>query len=365
MLIGIVYEPEDERVALGPDVVRMFIESDNEVIIEKGAGESAFFDDEVYTSVGAELASSSKEVLGTADILITLDPLPESKWSMIKDGAIWVSLFQPYVDPGIQSRLLEYGITSFSLDMIPRTTIAQTMDVLSSMGSIAGYKAVLEAAERIPRYFPMLSTAAGTVAPARVLVLGAGVAGLQAIATAKRLGAIVEAFDTRAAAKEEVESLGAKFVEVDGATDDASAGGYGVEQSDDYKNRQKEKISERIAQADAVITTALVRGPKAPVLITREMVESMRPGSVIIDLAAATGGNCELTRDKETVMHQGVTIVGDSNLAAKVSLNATQLFGRNVFNFLSLMLKDGSFEPDWENLIIKESCISRPQLTSA
>jgi len=363
MLIGILKE-NDRRVALGPDVAKLFIEAGNEVIVETGAGESAWFDDKDYEAINAKI-SSSDDVLKSADIIVTLWPIEEKSWSKLKKDAILVSNFAPYVDATLKDKLQDQSFTAFSMDMIPRTTLAQSMDVLSSMASIAGYQAVLEAASALPRYLPMLSTAAGTVAPAKILVLGAGVAGLQAIATAKRLGGKVEAFDTRAAAKEEVESLGAKFVEVEGATDDKGAGGYGVEQTEDYKNRQKALIAERTASSDIIITTAQVRGPKAPVLITKEMVESMKPGSVIVDLAASTGGNCELTENNKTVVHNHVTIIGDSNLAAKVGLNATQLFGKNVFNFLKIMIKEGQFEPDWENVIIKESCIARPNLVDA
>ena len=365
MRIGIIHEPDDKRVALGPDVARLFIEDNNEVVIESGAGETSFFSDDIYIQNGVEVATSADEVLRTSDIIISINPIDKDCWVLLKPDAILVSSFQPYVDSTILNEINKYNFTVFSLDMIPRTSLAQSMDVLSSMASIAGYRAVLEATEHLPRYFPMLSSAAGTVAPSKVLVLGAGVAGLQAIATAKRLGAVVEAFDTRAAAKEEVQSLGAKFVEVGGAQDDTSAGGYGVEQSEDYRKRQQEKIKEKAMQADVIITTAQVRGPKAPILISKEVVEGMRAGSVIVDLAASTGGNCELTQNNKIISYNNVTIIGDSNLASKVSLNATQMFGKNVFNFLGTMLKEGQFQPDWENVIIKESCISKPQLVTA
>ncbi len=364
MVIGIIKE-EDQRAALSPDVVKQFVNAGNEVLVEQGTGETVWFGDSDYQNVGAKVASTADEVFKSVDVLVSLWPLSEEQWTKLKSEAVLVSNFSPYVDSTIPDMLQQLDFTVFSMDMIPRTTLAQSMDVLSSMASIAGYQAVLEAAQVLPRYFPMLSTAAGTVAPAKVLVLGAGVAGLQAIATAKRLGARVEAFDTRAAAKQEVESLGAKFVEVEGATDDTSAGGYGVDQTDEYKSKQRATIAEKAASSDVIITTAQVRGPKAPLLITRKMVEGMKPGSVIVDLAASTGGNCELTENARTVRHNNVTIIGDSNLAAKVSLNATQLFSKNVYNFLNIMITEGRFEPDWDNVIIKESCIARPELVDA
>ena len=243
------------------------------------------------------------------------------------------------------------------MDMIPRTTLAQAMDVLSSMASVAGYRAVLKAAELLPRYFPMLTTAAGSIPPSKVLILGAGVAGLQAIATAKRLGAVVEAFDTRLAAKEEVMSLGAKFVEVEGANDDKAAGGYAVEQTEEYKIKQKALIKEHIIKSDVVITTAQLRGKPAPKLITKEMVELMRPGSVIIDLASSTGGNCELTVDQNTIKHGDVTIFGDSELSAEMPMHASQLYSKNIYNYVSILIKEKEFTPDFNNEIVSGSCI--------
>lgn len=365
MRIGIINEQDEPRVAVSPEVTHQFINTGNEVLIETKAGLEAFFSDQLYTESGATILNTTSEVLAQSDLIISLRPIEEKLWQYIKSGAIMVSLFAPYVDDTLPNKLKGESYTIFSLDMIPRTTQAQTMDVLSSMASIAGYRAVIEAANYLPRYFPMLSSAAGTVAPSKVLVLGAGVAGLQAIATARRLGAVVSAFDTRAAAKEEVQSLGAKFVEVEGAKDDKSAGGYGVEQTDEYKQRQQALIQERAAQSNVIIATAQVRGPKAPLLITKATVENMQPGSVIVDLAASTGGNCELTQDKEVIHHHGVTIIGDSNLAGKVATHASQMFAKNVFNFINPMLKEGKFEPDWENRIVKESCLVNPALTIA
>ena len=255
--------------------------------------------------------------------------------------------------------LAQKGITTFSLDMLPRTTRAQSMDVLSSQANIAGYKAVLTAANLYGRYFPMFMTAAGSIAPAKVLILGAGVAGLQAIATAKRLGAVVEVFDTRPAVKEEVMSLGAKFVEVEGAADASKAGGYAVEQSEEFLQRQKAKIAESIAKADIVITTAQIPGKKAPVLITEEMIKAMRNGSVIIDIAAGTGGNTPVTKNNETIVYNGVSIVGNSNLQATLPSDASKLYGKNILNFLQLIItKEGAINLNWDDDLVKGSCIT-------
>jgi NAD(P) transhydrogenase subunit alpha len=251
------------------------------------------------------------------------------------------------------------GLTVFSLDMLPRTTRAQAMDVLSSQANIAGYKAVLTAANSYGRYFPMFMTAAGSIAPAKVLILGAGVAGLQAIATAKRLGSVVEVFDTRPAVKEEVMSLGAKFIEVEGAADASKAGGYAVEQSEDFMQRQKAKIAESIAKADIVITTAQIPGKKAPILITEDMIKAMRNGSVIIDLAAATGGNTPVTKNNETVRYNGVSIIGNSSLQSTMPSDASKLYGKNVLNFLQLIItKEGAINLNWEDDLVKGSCIA-------
>jgi NAD(P) transhydrogenase subunit alpha len=250
------------------------------------------------------------------------------------------------------------GLTVFSLDMLPRTTRAQSMDVLSSQANISGYKAVLLAANLYPRYFPMFMTAAGSIAPAKILILGAGVAGLQAIATARRLGAIVEVFDTRPAVKEEVMSLGAKFIEVEGAADASTAGGYAVEQTEEYKLKQQQRIAESIAKADIVITTAQIPGRKAPILITEEMMKAMRQGSVIIDIAASTGGNTPFTKNNETIVHNGVTIVGNSNLPSTMPSDASKLYGKNILNFLQLITnKEGDLNLVWEDDLVKGSCI--------
>jgi len=356
MKIGIVKEQDDNRIAIIPDHAKQLIESGHEVFVEKGAGELAFFYDHAYENAGCKI-DTRKKVLDQAALLINITPVPEKDLQSLNPPVSYVSQFKPFATDQHLNHLQATKISAFSLDMIPRITIAQAMDVLSSMASIAGYKAVLEAANLMPRYFPMLTTAAGSIPPSKVLVLGAGVAGLQAIATAKRLGAVVEAFDTRAAAKEEVQSLGAKFVEVEGAKDDAAAGGYAVEQTEEYKEKQRALIHDRVMKSDVVITTAQLRGKPAPTLITKAMVEAMKPGSVIVDLASSTGGNCELTKDRETVEHNKVYIIGNSELAAKVPQHASQLFSKNIMNYLGVVIKEGNVNFDMENEIIKSSCI--------
>jgi NAD(P) transhydrogenase subunit alpha len=272
---------------------------------------------------------------------------------------ILIGVYQPLFNQSLMQQWAAKEITTFSLDMLPRTTRAQNMDVLSSQANIAGYKAVLLAANLYSRYFPMFMTAAGSIKPAKVLILGAGVAGLQAVATARRLGAVVEVFDTRPAVKEEVMSLGAKFIEVEGAADASKAGGYAVEQTEEYKQKQQNKIAESIAKADIVITTAQIPGKKAPILITEEMLNSMRNGSVIIDLAAATGGNTPFTKDNDTISRNGITIVGNSNLQATMPSDASKLYGKNILNFLQLITtKEGEINLNWEDDLVKGCCIT-------
>ena len=297
-------------------------------------------------------------MLKSAELLCTIVPLEKDEYKLLPSDAIVISSYQPYFTLDKTEEAAASKVMVFSLDMIPRITLAQAMDVLSSMASIAGYKAVILAANHLPKYFPMLTTAAGSIPPAKVLVMGAGVAGLQAVATAKRLGSVVQAFDTRAAAKEEVESLGAKFIEVEAAKDDKDAGGYAVEQTEEYKQRQREKIVEVAEKADVIITTAQLRGKPAPTLITKEVVEQMKDGSVIVDIASSTGGNCELTEDGKTIVKHGVTIIGNSELAADVPNHASQLFSKNVHNFIKTFLKEGKLEIDMENEILKSSCIA-------
>lgn len=356
MKIGIINEKTDNRVAIVPDLVKRLIDEGNEILAEKGCGESALYEDDSYTEAGAKLVTRA-EALKSSALICSIFPLAKEDYAQLPDNAIVISSYQPYHTLDKTEEAATKKLTVFSMDMIPRITLAQAMDVLSSMASIAGYKAVIEAANHLPKYFPMLTTAAGSIPPAKVLIMGAGVAGLQAVATAKRLGSVVQAFDTRAAAKEEVESLGAKFVEVEGAKDDKAAGGYAVEQTEEYKQKQRERIFEEAVKADVIITTAQLRGKPAPKLITKKMVEKMKHGSVIVDIASSTGGNCELTEDNKTVVKHGVTIIGNSELAADVPNHASQLFSKNVHNFMKTFVKEGTAEIDMENEILKSSCI--------
>lgn len=353
MKIFVPKETQDRRVAIVPATVKKLIDLGVKVVIEANAGATAYFSDSLYREAGAEISSESSIPEGVTLIISVIPPVLDR----IPKGTWLISNFQPFNHPNVKTDLHTAQLHAFSLDMIPRTTRAQSMDVLSSMASIAGYQAVLTAAKLLPRYFPMTITAAGTAKPAKVLVLGAGVAGLQAIAVARRLGGAVEAFDTRSAAKEEVQSLGAKFVEIAGAKEDTDAGGYAVAQSEDFLKKQREEVQKRAIKADVIITTAQVRGRKAPVLIPEDTVKAMSPGSVIIDLASSTGGNCALSKDNETVLIKGVTIIGNSVLAAEMPQDASIFFSNNVFNFLKIMIKDSAFIPDFDDEIIRASCI--------
>lgn len=355
MIIGVLKEASPEtRVSLTPEVAAALTKMNVTVWVARGAGEEAYYYDAEYERAGAKIVDAAAMV--DADILLTihLQNVPAN----LKQQAIIMGVFQPLTNPAQMQQWAGRGITVFSLDTIPRTTRAQSMDVLSSQANIAGYKAVLLAATQYSRYFPMFMTAAGSIPPAKVVILGAGVAGLQAIATAKRLGAVVEVSDTRPAVKEEVMSLGAKFIEVEGAADASAAGGYAVEQSEEFQQRQKARLAESIRKSDIVISTAQIPGRKAPILLTREVVESMRPGSVIVDLAAATGGNTELTKDNEIVRHNGVTIIGNSALAATAPADASKVYAKNVLNFLKLILdKDGGINLNFDDDIVKGTAI--------
>ena len=355
--IGIPKEVQDSRVAMVPATIKKLVSDQVQFLVEKGAGGKASFTDKDFEEV-ADLTDRSG-VLSQSDIIVSINPLPDKDMAQVKKDGLMISMFQPYIDDTIVGKIKNKGLQAVSMDMIPRTTLAQSMDILSSMASIAGYKAVLAAASHLPRYFPMMITAAGSIRPAKVLVLGAGVAGLQAIATARRLGSMVEAFDVRKAAKEEVESLGAKFVEVEGAADDTSAGGYAVEQSEDFIKRQQAEVQNRASKADVIITTAQVRGRKAPMLLPKATVDKMKPGSVVVDLAASTGGNCELTKDNEIIYHNGVKIIGNSALAADMPQDASTLFSNNILNFLKLIIKDGAVNLDMDNEIVHSALITK------
>ena len=356
MIIGILKEPSFEsRVSMLAGEVAALTKTGVTVWVEEDAGLKAFCVNEDYRAGGAEIKSRA-EIFNGADVLLGIhadDTLLSAK------DKTFIGVYQPLYHLEEIDSWVSQGNTIFSLDLLPRTTKAQSMDVLSSQASIAGYKAALLAASSYARYFPMMITAAGSIAPAKVLIIGAGVAGLQAVATCRRLGSVVEVFDTRPAAKEEVLSLGAKFVEVEGAADASKAGGYAVDQTADFQERQKQKIAESIKRADIVITTAQIFGKKAPVLITKEMIATMRAGSIIIDLAASTGGNTELTKDNQHVTYNNVTIIGDSNLAASMPSDASKSYGRNVLNFLKMLInKDGGLEINLEDDIINSACIT-------
>lgn len=364
MIIGVLKEPTVEtRVSLLPEHVTILKKWNVDVYIESNAGVTAFANDEKYSEAGASIKSRN-EVLQNSDLILSIncpdkpeiDNLPAGQAGL--KSKIVLGVYQPLFNADLMNEFAEKGLTVFSMDMLPRTTRAQSMDILSSQANIAGYKAVLHAANLFPKYFPMFMTAAGSIPPAKLLILGAGVAGLQAIATGRRLGAVVEVFDTRPAVKEEVMSLGAKFIEVEGAADASKAGGYAVEQSEDFLQRQKAKIAESIAKADIVVTTAQIPGKKAPILITTPMLEAMKHGSVIIDLAAATGGNTEFTKNNETVIHNGVNIVGNSNLAATMPSDASKMYGKNILNFLQLMInKEGVFNLNFEDDLVLGTCV--------
>jgi NAD(P) transhydrogenase subunit alpha len=359
MTIGILKEPAGEnRVSLLPEQALVLLKKNVQVLVEESAGVNAFADDAMFTSTGAKVVTRN-EVLQKSEVILSIQLLTAQDVKVLKSGAVLLGVYQPLYNFSLINEWAAKGFTIFSMDMVPRTTRAQSMDVLSSQANIAGYRAVLVAATMFPRYFPMFMTAAGSIAPAKVLILGAGVAGLQAIATARRLGAVVEVFDTRPAVKEEVISLGAKFVEVEGAIDASAAGGYAVEQAEEYKQKQQQRIAEAIAKADIVITTAQIPGKVAPVLITQPMLDSMKAGSIIIDIAAATGGNTPFTKNNETIRYKGVTIIGNSNLPSGMPWDASKLYGKNILNFLNLLIdKEGNWNLNWNDDLVKGTCIT-------
>ncbi|WP_240432830.1 Re/Si-specific NAD(P)(+) transhydrogenase subunit alpha [Taibaiella koreensis] len=359
LVIGVLKEPEyDPRVSLVPDIAAIFVKNKLTVLTEYGAGARAFYADQQYEQAGAQLADRAA-ILSRADILLSINEPAAQEIAALRAGCILLGVYQPLFAAAKMKDWAAKGLTVFSMDTLPRTTRAQAMDVLSSQANIAGYKAVLLAANVYPRYFPMFMTAAGSIPPAKVLILGAGVAGLQAIATARRLGAVVEVFDTRPAVKEEVMSLGAKFVEVEGAADASKAGGYAVEQSDDFKQKQKAKIAEHAAKADVIITTAQIPGRTAPILITKEMIAAMKGGSVIIDLAAVTGGNTEYTKNNETVTEHGVTIIGHSALHTTAPADASKLYSKNIQNFMKLILdNEGQLNLNFQDDLVQGCCIT-------
>jgi NAD(P) transhydrogenase subunit alpha len=343
----------ETRVAATPGTVKDLIKSGVNVLVESHAGMSSHVSDKDYENAGATILDSKTELFAKADIVLKVLPPTLDQIVLLRPKTALVSFCQTTRDIETVRALKEQSVTGFSMHLIPRTTLAQKMDALSSQANIAGYKAVLMAASRLGVYMPLLMTAAGTIRPAKVLVLGAGVAGLQAIATAKRLGAQVEAFDVRPVVKEQVESLGAKFIEVESKNDEGVGdGGYAKETSDDYKKRQQELIHEHISKSDVVITTALIPGRPAPLLIPTTMVEAMGPGSIIMDLASENGGNCELTKKDEIIDHNGVTIDGTSNIPGSMPVHASELYAKNITAFLTYMIKDGELQLDLEDEII-------------
>jgi H+-translocating NAD(P) transhydrogenase subunit alpha len=366
MKIGVLAEtqPEERRVALVPDVAAKLVKLDFQVVVEMGAGVRAEFTDNAYCVVGVAIEADRRVVLGTADVVLSVQPPRLEDVAQLRAGALTISFLQPATQAAVIGALAARGVTSFSLDLLPRTSRAQSMDALSSQSSLAGYKAVLMAANRLGKFFPMLMTAAGTIPPARVLVLGAGVAGLQAIATARRLGAVVEAYDVRPTVQEEVKSLGARFLELALETQEGE-GGYAREQSEDFLNRQREGLAEHVAANDVVITTASIPGRRAPLLVTAPMVRGMRRGSVIVDLAAESGGNCAATLPGRVVEVDGVWVDGTTNIPSTMALHASQLYARNITNLLQLLFSNGELKLDFADEIIRDCCVTHAgQITS-
>jgi NAD(P) transhydrogenase subunit alpha len=361
LIIAVLKETSEheKRVALSPDVVRQLNNEDLQIWIEKDAGLPSNFRDSTYKDAGAVIIDSKEELLTKADILLSVQAPSDEDLSKLKKGAVLVSFIWGLQNPELVSRLLESGISSLGMDAIPRISRAQNMDALSSMSSIAGYKASLIAANELDKYFPMMMTAAGTIPPSKALILGAGVAGLQAIATCRKLGAVVEAFDVRPAVKEQVESLGAKFIEVELSDEETETkGGYAKELTEDDKLKQRELIHQHAKKSDIIITTALIPGRPAPLLITKEMVADMKPGSVIVDLAAENGGNCELTEAGTTQVVNEVKIVGPINLPSQLANHASTLYAKNMLALLNLLLKDGEPNFDFEDEILLNTTIT-------
>ncbi len=366
MIVAVPKEiaPLERRVALVPEAVKALGAEGLELRVERGAGAEAGFDDAAYEAAGARLAADAAALLPAADLVLKVQPPGERpggghEVDLLRRGAALVGLLRPLDLPELAQRLAEAGVTSFALELLPRITRAQSMDALSSQSTIAGYRAVLVAAEALPKLFPMLVTAAGTLSAARVLVIGAGVAGLQAIATARRLGAVVEAYDTRPAVREQVESLGARFVTLDLETADAeTAGGYARAQSEEFYRRQREQLAKRVAAADVVITTALVPGQRAPLLIEEGAVRAMRPGSVILDLAAEAGGNCACTRPGETARVDGVRVIGATNLPSQAPTHASQMYARNLVTLVKHLVRGGELQLDLSDEITRGALLT-------
>lgn len=367
MKVGIPKEivADEKRVALVPEAVGTVVKAGTEVLVEVGAGEGAFIPDHAFEEAGATLVPDARALLSQAEVVLKVQApvlntvLGSHEVELMREGAVLITFLQPQSDPDLVKRLADRKITSFSMDRIPRIARAQKMDALSSQSTVAGYKAVLTAASSLGKFFPMLVTAAGTVPPAKVLVLGGGVAGLQAIATARRLGAVVQAYDIRPAVKEQVESLGARFIELDlGGEQTEDASGYALQLTGDSRERENVLLRRHVPQADIVITTALIPGSRAPILITGEMVQEMKMGSVIVDLAAEMGGNCELTEPGRTVSKHGVIIHGQLNIPSTMPLHASQMYSRNISSLLLHLLRNGTLELDFNDPITNDTCIT-------
>ena len=358
MRIGVPKETTagERRVALVPEVVGKLVSAGFEVLVERGAGEAASFPDAAYEEAGAQLVDDGPD----AEALVKVQKPSEEEAGRLREGQVLIGFLQPLTDPVGIERLTQRGVIAFAMESIPRITRAQSMDALSSQATVSGYKATLLAADRLPKFFPMLMTAAGTVAPAKVLVLGAGVAGLQAVATARRLGAVVTGFDVRPVVREQIESLGANWLDL-GVVGEETAGGYAAELTEEQQRQQQEGLEARVPEFDVVITTALIPGRPAPKLIPASAVAAMRPGSVVVDLAAEAGGNCELTEPGEEVVREGVTIVGLTNLPSTMPFHASQLYARNVFALLHHLAPEGTLALDWDDEITAGACVTRKQ----
>ncbi len=366
MIIAVPKEimPGENRVALSPDVVSKLIKAGFQVNVEKDAGLNAGFPDEKYSEAGAKIIGSSSELYGSGEIILKVQrPVDnpstgKNETDLINKGSLLIAFMYPLHYPGDAKKCSEKGIDTISMDMIPRTTLAQKMDALSSQASLAGYKSVILSADRLGKIFPLMMTAAGTISPSKVVIMGAGVAGLQALGTAKRLGAVVEVSDVRPAVKEEVESLGGRFIEVDTDESMQDSGGYAKEASEEFLKKQKELIFKHVTEADIVITTALVPGKKAPVLITEDMVKNMHEGSVILDMAVEFGGNCEISEKGKTVKKYGTTIIGEPNLPSLVPFHASEMYAKNIMNLLLHISKEGKLDIKLEDEIVKGSLIT-------
>jgi len=367
VIVGVPKEsyPGERRVAIVPAVVPILAKAGFEVVVEVGAGEQAGYPDAAYVDKGAKILPDRAAVFTAADVIVQVlcygsnDVTGKADLPLLRRGQVLIGFLRPFGSAEVIQEIAAAGVTSFSVELVPRTTRAQSMDALSSMGTICGYKAVLLAAETSIRIFPMMTTAAGTITPARVFVIGAGVAGLQAISTARRLGAVASAYDMRVASKEQVQSLGGRFVELPIEAKDAQdARGYGTAQDETFYARQRELLTRVVADSDVVITAAVIPGKKSPVLITADMVKGMAPGSVIVDLASERGGNCELTRTGETVRQYGVTVIGAINLASSVPYHSSQMYARNISTFLAYMMKDGKLQLNQQDEIIRETMVT-------